>query len=163
MYYLNNRKACFGDNNMLNEDKIKLMTELSLYEKKRKKSVFAAESYFKNDYISKYLLLGFFKYTVSFLLLILLYFVFRFDVLMGIIRINEVVMLIVNTVIAYVVGLPVYEIITYFVWAGKYDHSRKTHDEYIYKLRTLKKRYDFQSKSKEISKEVTGNDESVGF
>lgn len=147
---------------MLNEDKIKLMTELSLYEKKQKRRVFAAERYFKSDYISKYMLLAFFKYTVSFLLLLFLFGLFQFDMLMGIIRIEDVIFLLTNIVILYLIGLFVFEVITYFVWAKKYDRSKRTQDKYIYKLRTLKKRYDFQSKSKEISKEDLSDDSFTG-
>lgn len=160
---MNNRKAFFGDNDMLNEDKIKLMVELSLYEKKQKKSVFTAERYFRNDFISKYLLLGFFKYSVSFVLLLFLHIMFQLDELMNIIRINDAALYILNIVFAYGIGLLLFEIITYFVWSMKYDKSKKVQDEYLYKLRALKKRYDFQSKSKEISKEDVGNGDSIGF
>ena len=48
---------------MLNEDKIKLMTDISFYEKKVRKSVFPADKYFKKDYVSRNMIVSFFRYT----------------------------------------------------------------------------------------------------
>ena len=49
---------------MLNEDKIKLMTELALFEKKHASQMKTVNQYFKSDYISRNLLRGFISYTL---------------------------------------------------------------------------------------------------
>ena len=57
---------------MLNEDKIKLMTDISFYEKKVRKSVFPADKYFKKDYVSRNMIVSFFRYTLGYILLMVL-------------------------------------------------------------------------------------------
>ena len=54
---------------MLNEEKIKLMTELALYEKKEKQDLEEAKKYFKGDYIAKHLIESFFGFSFSYLLI----------------------------------------------------------------------------------------------
>ena len=51
---------------MLNEDKIKLMTELALFEKKHASQMKTVNQYFKSDYISRNLLRGFISYIWAF-------------------------------------------------------------------------------------------------
>lgn len=46
---------------MLNEDKIKLMTELALFEKKHASQMKTVNQYFKSDYISRNLPPGIYK------------------------------------------------------------------------------------------------------
>ena len=49
---------------MLNEEKIKLMTGIAMFEKKEGKKIFPLNRYFKSDYISSHLLGAFFGYTL---------------------------------------------------------------------------------------------------
>ena len=48
---------------MLNEDKIKLMTSISMLEKKEGKYLFPVRQYFRSDYIGKNLLKALIGYT----------------------------------------------------------------------------------------------------
>ena len=45
---------------MLNEEKIKLMTGIAMFEKKEGKKIFPLNRYFKSDYISSHLMAAFF-------------------------------------------------------------------------------------------------------
>lgn len=61
---------------MLNEDKIKLMTSISMLEKKEGKYLFPVRQYFRSDYIEKNLLKALIGYTFCWILggtLVLLY------------------------------------------------------------------------------------------
>lgn len=44
---------------MLNEDKIKLMTSMAMFEKKNGKAMNAGKNYFKSDYVSRQMIRGF--------------------------------------------------------------------------------------------------------
>ncbi len=48
---------------MLSEEKIKIMTNLAMFEKKEGNRIFPVNRYFKSDYISSKLLRSFFSYT----------------------------------------------------------------------------------------------------
>ena len=64
---------------MLNEDKIRLMTELSLYEKKEHNAIFEINSFFKRDYIVKRILESFVAYTFCYMLLLLIELLYSVD------------------------------------------------------------------------------------
>lgn len=138
---------------MLNEDKIKLMTELAFYEKKQRGRVHSVQKYFKQDYISKYMLLGFFRYTLGFLLLSLIYFVYILGDIKDGIHITDFIMNVEIYIIIYIVGLIIFEIIVWSVWSRRYDYARDVQGIYLSKLRRLQKRYEFQTKTKELSRE----------
>ena len=49
---------------MLNEDKIKLMTSIAMFEKREGKHIAPANRFFRSDYISGRIMRSFFVYTV---------------------------------------------------------------------------------------------------
>ena len=52
------------EKNMLNEDKIKLMTGIALFEKREGKRIFPVNRFFRSDYISRHMFRSFFSYTI---------------------------------------------------------------------------------------------------
>jgi hypothetical protein len=142
---------------MLNEDKIKLMTEISFYEKKQKKKVSNAEDYFKGDYIGKYMVIGVFKYTVAYSLAILLYMIYVMGDMARVVKITDFIEVFKQYMIYYLIGLFVYEIITWIIWNRRYEASKDAQGIYVSKLRRLQKRYEFQNKTKELSREEMEN------
>jgi len=53
---------------MLNEDKIKLMTSISMFEKKEGRRVFPMSRYFRGDYVSSHMVRSFVGYTFCWIL-----------------------------------------------------------------------------------------------
>ncbi len=51
---------------MLSEEKIKIMTNLAMFEKHEGKRIFPINRYFKSDYVSSKLFRSFFSYTLVF-------------------------------------------------------------------------------------------------
>lgn len=74
---------------MLNEDKIKLMTELALFEKKHASQMKTVNQYFKSDYISRNLLRGFISYTLCSILLFGMWILFNVEVVLSSIGMDE--------------------------------------------------------------------------
>ena len=74
---------------MLNEDKIKLMTELALFEKKHASQMKTVNQYFKSDYISRNLLRGFISYTLFSILLFGMWILFNVEVVLSSIGMDE--------------------------------------------------------------------------
>ncbi|MEG0687903.1 MAG: hypothetical protein RR466_04365, partial [Hungatella sp.] len=66
---------------MLNEDKIKLMTGISMFEKKEGKKIFPINRYFKEDYIGNHLVRGFLGYTFCWLLGVIIVLLYKLEVL----------------------------------------------------------------------------------
>ena len=76
---------------MLNEDKIKLMTGIALFEKREGKHIFPANRYFRSDYISGRILRSFFAYTVCFILCALMWVLYSMERLLNVMELDEVV------------------------------------------------------------------------
>ena len=114
---------------MLNEDKIKLMTSISMLEKKEGKYLFPVRQYFRSDYIEKNLLKALIGYTFCWILggtLVLLY---RAEDLFSILDFEQ-----------------------YVVYAGRYEHGVRGMKVYVSKLKRLDKRYEFQNRTKEMGR-----------
>ena len=67
---------------MLNEDKIKLMTGIAMFEKREGKRIFPVNRYFCSDYISSHMIGSFFYYTVSFALGALVWVLYNIEYLL---------------------------------------------------------------------------------
>ena len=64
---------------MLNEEKIRLMTEIAMFEKKKGKQVFPYHKYFKSDYIGSRIMRSFFNYTLCALMCLLIWGLYNLD------------------------------------------------------------------------------------
>ena len=65
---------------MLNEEKIRLMTGIAMFEKKMMKESIPANRYFKSDYVGSHLIRSFIAYSLTVCLCLVLWVLYRFDV-----------------------------------------------------------------------------------
>ena len=144
---------------MLNEDKIKLMTSIAMFEKKEGRHIFPANRYFCNDYISCRMLRSFFAYTICFILCALMWVLYSMERLLNVMELDEVVGAAKAGAVLYAAGLILYLIITWLVSSKRYEYARRGMRVYAAKLRRLEKRYDFQSRTRELTKEGSRYDD----
>lgn len=143
---------------MLNEDKIKLMTGIAMFEKREGKNIFPMNRYFQSDYISSHMFRSFFAYTVSVILCVLIWVLYNIERLLNSMNLDEVFVLCRQGAALYVVGLACYLALTYRVYYKRYEYSKRGMKVYLAKLRRLDKRYEFQSRTKELTKEGSRHD-----
>ena len=93
---------------MLNEDKIKLMTSMAMFEKKNGKAMNAGKNYFKSDYVSRQMIRGFFNYTISCMAVLFLWLLYSMEQFLSTLSFEGMLGLIRNFVIYYLIGLAVY-------------------------------------------------------
>ena len=101
---------------MLNEDKIKLMTGIALFEKREGKRIFPVNRFFRSDYISRHMFRSFFSYTICYLLCAVIWVLYHMDRLLNTLDIREVAEMGRHAVIWYVSGLILYLILTSAVY-----------------------------------------------
>ncbi len=147
---------------MLNEDKIELMTSIALFEKREGKQLAAAGKMFKRDFVGSHMLHGFLRFTAAYLLAVGVWALCSVEQLLSAVSLNEITGFGISLLVWYVGGLTVYELITRKVYGKKYDESRRTVQVYSAKLKRLKKRYDSQGKTKEMTKEGVHHDGASG-
>ena len=148
---------------MLSEDKIKLMTSIAIFEKREGKKIFPINRYFKSDYVSSHLIRAFVSYTICWLLGTVVWLMNDMEIFLNSLDLDALVSLGRGFVSYYAIGLVLYLFVCYRIYASRYEYARKSIKVYTAKLRRLDKRYEFQSKSKELTKEDMEYDESSRF
>ena len=124
---------------MLSEEKIKIMTNLAMFEKKEGNRIFPVNRYFKSDYISSKLLRSFFSYTLSFLLGIVLWVLCDIEKWLNVMWIESLIELGMKVGAIYLAGLVVYLIISLCIYARRYDYASRGMKVYMAKLKRLDK------------------------
>ena len=116
---------------MLNNEKIILMTKLSLYEQKNQKKEIKTSKYFRGDYMSLKMLKSFLYITVAYLLCLVLWFMYKSDkVISSLTTTGRLTALIVMLVVLYM-------IFSYAFFSHKFRNIRKHLKEYNGDLKTL--------------------------
>ena len=131
---------------MLSEEKIKIMTNLAMFEKKEGNRIFPVNRYFKSDYISSKLLRSFFSYTLSFLLGIVLWVLCDIEKWLNVMWIESLIELGMKVGAIYLAGLVDYLIISLCIYARRYDYASRGMKVYMAKLKRLDKRYEGNSR-----------------
>ncbi|MBQ1423840.1 MAG: hypothetical protein IIY96_05315 [Lachnospiraceae bacterium] len=128
---------------MISKEKIRLMTDLAIYEKKNERDVFKINNYYKADYIMWHMLLSLVRYTFVFLVLFGMYVIFRADTLFYNINLDGIGQTLRHLGYIYALGLAVYLVITWLVCAARYRNARKGILLYATKLKRLARRFNY--------------------
>ena len=132
----------FERRDMLNNDKIKLMTEISLYEKQIGKQSFNIKDYFKEDYISKAMIKSFFGFSFCFILILAIELLYSIQIMLNIVNVLDVLNIFIGFILQYIIGLFIYELITWYISKKRYEKAVKAYAVYIAKIKILYKKYD---------------------
>ena len=131
---------------MLNNQKIKKMHKLALYESGEGKRHLAISNYYRSDYIGLALIKNFFLTTIAYGILLLIYFGYNSQYLMANIHRMNLALLIIKIVGVYLIMLVGYSILTYIYCSVKYSRAQKGIQEYYKGLNQMKKMYDREEK-----------------
>lgn len=131
---------------MLSEEKMKIMTNLAMFEKHEGKRLFPVSRYFKGDYVSSKLFRSFFSYTLSFVLCLFLWGLYYMERWLNTMELASLKETGIRIGILYTVGLVIYMIISAYVYMKKYEYSKRGMKVYLAKLKRLDKRYEGNSR-----------------
>lgn len=127
---------------MLNEEKVGAMTELAIFEKHEGRKIFPINRYFKRDYVGGQMFCSFFGYTFCYLLVLLMWVLYKLEELINDMPLEEMLEWAVKWGKSYIVGLVAYLLITWIVYARRYDTAARAQLMYVSKLKHLLKRYE---------------------
>lgn len=123
---------------MLNNEKIILMTKLSLYEQKKQKTEIKSSRYFKSDYMLMKMLGSFISVSIGYFLCLVLWIVFSADKMIGsMTTTGKFVGLLVVLIIIYVALVVTYMIFSYAFFSHRFRKIRRNLKEYNGDLKTL--------------------------
>ncbi len=138
---------------MVNEEKLKLMTSLAMFEKSEGRRLSLVRRYFKGDYISRSMLQAFLGYTFCWIVGLALSVACRIEEILAIVSLEEARDLLTGYAAWYAAGLAVYLLIAFIVSRRRYGYAARAMKVYAAKLKRLNKRYEIQSRARERSKE----------
>lgn len=126
---------------MLNNNKIRIMTKLALYEKREGREDIRTSHYYKMDYIRYHLLKTIVSTTCGFLLIIILGTLYYAETLIDDIMNINYQKLGGQIVLVYIGLLIIYILCTVAIVSNKYLKSRKNLSKYNKELNALKEIY----------------------
>lgn len=138
---------------MLNEEKIRMMTDLAAFEKQNGRRMKGVTGYFKRDYVSRHLIRGFLSYTICFGVLFVFWLLFSMDMFLSTADLDGIISVARRTAIFYAAGLAAYSALIGTVYGRRYDTETRKQRIYTAKLKHLDKRYDYHSRSRELNRE----------
>ncbi len=134
---------------MLNEDKIKVMNKLAMYEKTEGKKYLPVSRYYRSDYIGLALIKNFFLVTIGYVLVVAAVGVYFGDFLMDNIHKMDLVRIGTYLAIGYGIALVAYSLLTYIEYTVRYHKAKKSVRNYYQELTRLEKMYNREERRSE--------------
>ena len=126
---------------MINEEKVKVMNKLAMYEKREAKRYLPISKYFRSDYIGLALIKNFFLVTIGYALILAAAAAYFGEQLLDNIHKMDLIALGTYLVAGYVIMLVAFSILTYVQYAIKYHRAKKSVKEYYGELTRLERIY----------------------
>ena len=126
---------------MLNEEKIQAMTDLAVFEKHQGRKIFPVNQFFQSDYVGGQLFRSFFGYTFSFVLILLMWIMYKLGVIVKGAAIETVVSWAKNWGLGYITGLVFYLLITWKIYSKRYDFASRSQTMYMARLKHLERKF----------------------
>lgn len=131
---------------MLNEERIKLMTKMASYEANEGKRSVSIGSYFRGDYISLQVIKSVVNATVAFIIVFALFVLYDFEIVMSDVYKMDLMQFGRSVLIAYLIFVGAYGILSYFVYMYRYTKARKSLKMYYNNLKKLAYLYDKENR-----------------
>ncbi|MDY4693819.1 MAG: hypothetical protein SO401_09815 [Blautia sp.] len=140
---------------MLNEEKIKVMNKLAMYEKGEGRKYLPVSKYYRSDYIGLALIKNFFLVTIGYGLVLTGIGAYFGNYLMENIHKMNLVTLGIDILIGYLAVLVIFSVLTYIQYSIKYRRAKKSVKLYYEELTKLNRIYSREEK-KSMSRGVSG-------
>lgn len=127
---------------MLNEERIKLMTKMAAYEADEGKKNVAIGNYFRGDYIGLQVIKSIISATIAFVIVFGLFVFYDFEVFMSDIYKMDLLGFGRTVIMAYLIFVAVYALISYMIYTYRYAKARKSLKMYYNNLKKLAYLYD---------------------
>lgn len=126
---------------LLNENKVKMMTKMAIYEKNEGKKMLKTAKYYKSDFIAFGVLKNIIAVTFAYIIIVMLYALCNIEKMIADISSINYAKVGGKIAIYYIVMLVAFSIIAGFVSSYQYEHSRKGLKRYFSRLNKLERFY----------------------
>ena len=142
---------------MINEEKVKIMNKLAMYEKGEGRKYLPVSKYYRSDYIGLALIKNFFLITIGYVLAVAGIGVYFGEYLLDNIHKMDLLVLGIYIVSGYVAAIVFFSLLTYIQYSVKYHLAKKNVKRYYENLTRLEKIYSREEKKTVGRKAAGGN------
>ena len=140
---------------MINEEKVKIMNRLAMYEKVEGRKYLPVSKYYRSDYIGLALIKNFFLVTIGYGLILAVAAAYNLEYLLDNIHKMNLITLGIGVLAGYLVILVFYSVLTYIQYTVKYHRAKNSVKKYYSELTRLEKIYSREEK-KFAGREMSG-------
>lgn len=133
---------------MLNENKIKMMTKMAIYEKNQGRRMIKTAKYYKGDYVALGVLKGTIATTIAYIIVLMMAIICNVEKIVANIDSIDYLQIGKTAVMYYVIALVVFSVISGIVCAYQYEKSRGGLKTYFSRLNKLERFYNKQRSRK---------------
>lgn len=134
---------------MVNEERVKHLYKIALYEQSEEKLNRPIGKYYKSDYIGKEMIKSIFTGTFAFGCLALLWLFRSWEDVLDSMNSLEIVETAIHMAIVYGIFMVIYLVITYIVYAYRYEARKKRLKEHTKTLKRVYQMYEREEKLKQ--------------
>lgn len=131
---------------MLNEERIRSMTKLAIYENNEGKKTIPLTHYYKSDYISKSMMKSFVYGTISFGIIFGMWMIYQMDNAKKSLFGGNLEEFIIQVIVMYLIFIILYLLITYLYAAITFSKSKKSIKKYQALLKKVEKMHEREEK-----------------
>ena len=143
---------------MLNEDKIKLMTKLAIYEQGTGKKAIKSNNYSKSNYVSLNMIKSALAVTVAYIIIVVLFILNNAEAFINQLISVKLLNMAIRIIVLYVIVFTIYLLITYVISSMRYIRMQEMNRKYSEQLKELYMMYKREEKVKSEMK--IGGEES---
>ena len=137
---------------MINEEKVKIMDRLAVYEKQEGRKYLPVSKYYRSDYIGLALIKNFFLVTIGYGLILAVIAAYNLEYLLDNVDLISLGVVVLG---GYIGILVLYSVLTYIQYTVKYHKAKKSVKQYYTQLTKLEKIYTREEK-KFAGREMSG-------
>ena len=133
---------------MVNEERVKQLYKIAIYEQNEEKMHRETGLYYRSDYIGKEMVKSFFTGSIAYVIMAALWVISNLDLVMHQINTLEIVETALHMAVIYVIFLVVYLFATAVVYYIRYKKSKKKLDSYVEDLKVAHNMFEREEKLK---------------
>ncbi|MFV0465929.1 MAG: hypothetical protein ACK5ML_07640 [Lachnospiraceae bacterium] len=126
---------------MINEERVKEMTHMAVFEQKEGMKARPMEEYFRSDYIGKELIKSLISGTIAFAIMMVIGIVYKWEEFANSLQVVNIEQMLTKAVFMYLIFMFLYLTVTYIVYDYRYREGRKKVRQFYQRLKKVNQTY----------------------
>ena len=124
---------------MLNEERIRLMTNMASYEEGIGKEYLPMKQYYRRDYVSLEMLKTFFTSTIAFGILCLCWILYEMENITEVLNNGDLISFGISILVKYLIFIVIYQVIAFLVYNRRYTKATRSVKTYYSILKRVQR------------------------